>query len=168
MKTAALITVSASAVLLSFSFSQRLKKRVKILETLLIFISSVQTKIDYTADRAEDIFSCACECENFSPLIFLGMTSGLIKNGEPINSAWKKGVEKYLSPILRRSDIELLVSFGEAFGTSDAAGQISNCQIHIEMLSSSLAFSREQCAKFSLPIKTAGLLTAAAVYIIFL
>ena len=168
MREISVIMISFSAALFACGISLKMKKRVLLLEKITLFIAAVKTRIGFTAENVSDVIFSLGKSESFLSLGFPEYTFRLISQGESVQSAWKKGVEKSLSKKLKNEDISLLVSFGDGLGTTDVSGQLLNCGMYIELFSQKTQQARKNCEKYSLPVRTAGILFAAALYIIFM
>lgn len=128
----------------------RLNMRVRMLEKILVMLSSAQSNLEYLSSPSDELVHSLAENRELKNLKFLKACSEKIKNGADFRTAWETSLrEKSNTPYLKDEDISLLVSFGELFGTTDTAGQISNCRLHAEMLKDKLEEAKRYCDSYA-------------------
>lgn len=128
----------------------RLNMRVRMLEKVLVMLSSAQSSLEYLSSPSDELVHSLAENRELKNLKFLKACNEEMKNGADFRTAWETSLrDKSNTPYLKEEDISLLVSFGELFGTTDTAGQISNCRLHAEMLKDKLEEARRYCDSYA-------------------
>lgn len=169
MKHIALFIVSVSIALGGQMLSRRLEKRVRLLQKICVLFSCVCTKIEFTAQSAADIFSYLSDCGDFDDLLFIKKCAEALARGESFEDAWNRSLlNRENAKELKKGDLEVLLSFGSLFGTTDVAGQSANCKLHIKLAEDKLENAKKELELYSKPVRSLGILFAAAVYIIFM
>lgn len=124
--------------------SHSLTKRVRELEGFLGAISFIETEIRYFAEPTGEIMSKLSESKEFSPLKVFGLCASHLAATRDLSAAWRLALEQSRQSLsLDDGDAEALTSFGEAFGTTDAEGQLANCERCRELLQRRLESARE-------------------------
>ncbi len=103
-------------------------RRVKFMEQYLMFLANVRACISYTAASADEIL----HSENAQPLIkpILSDAAALFNSGQPFEKAWRKALSSNTAQMLvAKSDRELVMSFGDGFGTSDVQGELEKLDL---------------------------------------
>ena len=114
-------------------FSLRLRRKGEFLEQYIMFLTQVQTMILYGGMSVREIFR---DIKNI-PLAegILSDTEGYMNDGEAIETAWKKAVEKNMKELhFEKSDTEMIEYFGNTFGVSDREGELSKIKLHEELV----------------------------------
>ncbi len=114
-------------------FSLRSRRKVEFLEQYIVFLTQVQTMISYGGMSVREIFG---EIKNV-PLAdgILRDTEVYMNEGEAIETAWKKAVEKNMKELhFEKSDTEMIEYFGNTFGVSDREGELSKIKLHEELV----------------------------------
>ncbi|MBQ8784371.1 MAG: stage III sporulation protein AB [Clostridia bacterium] len=149
--------------------SKQLELRIAKLEKIYVLFSDIKSRIEFTADCAGDIFSSLNQMHSYELLPFVGDCEGRLCNGESFDSAWKNSllIRQNVTG-LKKEDISVLVSFGSSFGTTDTAGQLSNCEIHKKLVEAKLNSARADFNLYSKPARGIGLLAGFATIILTL
>lgn len=169
MRHAALFIIAASVALGGQMISRRLEKRVRLLQKICVLFSCVCTNIEFTAQSAADIFSFLSSSGDFDDLPFVKKCSDLLLGGESFEKGWRESVLcRENTAALKRGDLEILLSFGSSFGTTDVLGQAANCKLHMKLAESKLESAKRELEMYSKPARSLGVLFGAAVYIIFM
>ncbi len=147
--------------------SAQLEMRIAKLEKVYILFSDIKSRIEFTADCVTDIF-CAVDCaESYKILPFVEKCAKRLSDGESFDTVWKSSLsEKENVTGLKKEDVIILLSFGETLGTTDTAGQISNCEIHKKLIETKLESARDDYRMYSKPAKGIGVLAGVAVLIL--
>ena len=114
-------------------FSLRLRRKGEFLEQYIMFLTQVQTMISYGGMSFGEILK---NIKNV-PLAegILNDTEGYMNDGEAIETAWKKAVEKNMKELhFEKSDTEMIEYFGNTFGVSDREGELSKIKLHEELV----------------------------------
>ena len=147
MKTAGLLLIVVTGLLLGLTAAGGLRRRVTVLGQLSRFMTRLADQIRYTAAPVEELLEAAESSGEFGELPLLGRICSRIRNGERVLDAWEAAVEEdgRLSG-LTRADRELLHGFGSQLGKTDVEGQIANCRQYGELLDQRLSEAREASA----------------------
>ena len=114
-------------------FSLRSRRKAEFLEQYIMFLTQVQTMISYGGMSFGEILK---NIKNV-PLAegILNDTEGYMNDGEAIETAWKKAVEKNMKELhFEKSDTEMIEYFGNTFGVSDREGELSKIKLHEELV----------------------------------
>lgn len=169
MKNAALFLIAFCIACVGYLYSKRLELRVKKIEKILIFLSQVKTEIEFTAESVDGILKSVSENLDVSLLPFIADSIKIMGDGEDFFTAWSRALEKKENIYsLKKEDIAALVSFGASFGRTDASGQIRNCEVHERLFKEKLDDAVSGRNTLSRPARGIGLLTGAAVLILFM
>ncbi len=161
----AIFTVCVAAGLLK---SYSLSKRVRELEAFLSALSQISTEIRYFAYPTDVIISKLDSSAEYKRLKVFGFCKTNLAQTRDFSRAWKDAITQskpFLS--LDKSDIEALNSFGDTFGTTDAEGQMANCERYCELLKQRLESSREDKAKRGRMYSSLGVLSGVFFALIF-
>lgn len=128
-----------AGTLLGYTESHKLSVRVEHLESFLRFLSAAKTEIRYSAVPVVQVIE-----RHGSELHFLKECVKRCNDGEGFSQAWKNAVlGNKKSDGFAAHDAELLLSFGEGFGTSDTDGQLSHMELYSGLFRSNLKSARE-------------------------
>lgn len=169
MKFVAVIMMAFCFSMMGCFVSSQLELRISRLEKICVFLSDVKSRIQFTADCAADIFCSLNNTANYDLLPFVGDCTKGLQNGESFDFCWKSSLmkKKNISG-LKKEDIAILFSFGASFGTTDVAGQLSNCEIHKKLVEAKLNCAKKDFELYSKPAKGIGVLTGIAIVILSL
>lgn len=118
--------------------------RVFLLQKVMLMISSAESGIEYLSVPSSELVKNLAENSQLSELKFLKVCNDEIMNGADFRTAWKKSLsDRCNTRYLEDEDVSLLVSFGLGFGTTDTAGQLSNCRLHTELVKDKLSHARK-------------------------
>ena len=168
MKQAALFMIALSVAAAGIGISSRFGERVKMLKSVCLFISAIKTEVEFSLESAVEIF------ERLSPvyssdLPFVGACRDMLQNGESFEKAWAQSVMiSDNTKSLKDEDIQLLLSFGKSFGTTDVSGQTANCDIHIRFFQQNLQKADNEMKLYRKPAAALGILSGAGIYILFM
>lgn len=125
--------------------ARKLGVRVTQLEKFLAFLSCARTEIRYSALPVEQVVE-----KHGGGLCFLTLCAKYCRQGESFPAAWQKGVEEGTRGLgLQPKDLELIQEFGNGFGATDLEGQLSHCQLYIDLVGGELSQAKEEKAKKS-------------------
>lgn len=83
--------------------------------------------------------------------------------------AWKASVDKIpKSTGLKDSDKELLIKFGLGLGATDVQGQLSHCELYINLINERLENARLEKTKLVKLYRILGLSSAAGVFLVII
>lgn len=143
--------------------------RVLLLEIIEQMFSLIRNEINYLSLPANEIFDKLSEIDEIKKLKFISCCSEAISKGEDFRVAWKNSLEiKANTSYLRPKDIHLLNTFGESFGVTDSEGQISNCDMYMEILKSNRKEAVAVRDRYSKTATLLGLLSGLGLLIVFL
>lgn len=169
MRLASLFLMAFSAACAGYLYSKKLEARVKKIEKILLLLSQIKTEIEFTAENIEEIFNSLSDSCDYSPLPFIDICRRKLGDGEDFSTAWLTAISsRECSFALKKEDISLLSSFGAALGKTDSAGQIRNCEMHEKLFRERLKEASEDNRRLSKPARITGILSGAAVMIIFM
>lgn len=159
------IVCTAAGMLKSLTLS----KRVSELEAFISALGFISTEIRFFATPADVILSKLSSQEIFSKLKIFGFCGDFLSKTHEFKLSWEKALERskpYLS--LNKDDLEAIQNFGTTFGTTDADGEIANCERYIHSLKQRLDSARNEKAKRSRMYLSLGLLTGILIAAIFI
>lgn len=169
MKLTACFFIAFSLSCAGYMYSKKLEARVKKIEKILLFLSQIKTEIEFTADNIEAIMELLSTSSELSELKFISACAEKLHSGDDFFSAWVDALnDRQNTYAFKKDDINLLLSFGSALGKTDSSGQIRNCEMHEKMFKERLKNAVEEKNRLSKPIRITGILTGAAVLIIFM
>ena len=169
MKVLAVSLIALCFSLMGFSVSYRLENRISKLEKIGVFLSDIKSRIQFTADCAADVFSSLNSTGNYTILPFVRDCATKLQNGESFDLSWQYAVSQKNNILgLKKEDVAILLSFGAAFGVTDTAGQISNCEVHEKLIEAKLGLAKKDFSLYSKPAKGIGVLAGLAVVILSL
>ena len=148
------IVIVLCSTAVGFSFSAKLFTRKKILELFVLELKNAKTKMRYSSNELHKIFE-----NNFMNYNFCG--------NMPFHKQWNDMLNNY-SKVLTKADIYLLSNFGKALGTSDLNGELSNIDMHINLLNAQILQSQNCIDCKSKVYRTLGLSSGLAVAIILI
>lgn len=112
--------------------SHKLSLRVRFLEQYLQFLNYLQTQIRFSSSTTVQLIEAYTHKQD--KLAFLSDCAELAERGDSFPQAWKTAVNQIPSTLgLKQEDQELLLDFGQNFGTSDVEGQLSYCSLQFSM-----------------------------------
>lgn len=167
MKNIILCVIGFCLSLSGYFISKQLEQRIKKLEKIYVLFSDISSRIEFTADSVTDIFNSLSFSENYSALPFVDRCKNQLQQGDDFVTAWTCSLDDGNTSGLKKDDIDVLISFGSSFGTTDVSGQISNCEIHKKLIESKIQSAQEDYKVYSKPAKGIGVLAGIALFIIF-
>lgn len=165
MKIFSLILIFIFSASVGFYLKFRIQKREKSLEQCILLLENINTKISFTnADMSRIITDFSRD----SDLVFLRRFEGL-EDISNIKERWSRALkEGGFSDCLKKDDGDILLSFGNILGITDAAGQKNNCVIHIKLLENSLNEARDENIKKGKLVSSLCLLTGLSIILLFI
>ncbi len=125
--------------------SHKLALRVEKLERFLIFITSAGAEVRYSAAPVDEIVA-----KHGAGLDFLSYCIKYGRDGSSFGEAWISAVKSEAeNEGFSAKDCELLLGFGEGFGTSDTNGQISHCRLYSQLAAENLKNAKDEQARKS-------------------
>lgn len=116
-------------------FSVRAHRRVQELETFTQLFSSIRAQIAYTLTPTLELLCNLQENAEFKKLRFLKLLCDRLEAGAPLQSAWEQSVAAYKAgSALQAEELQYIMAFGSAFGSTDKEGQQANCAYYIDRL----------------------------------
>lgn len=167
MKYCAALLIALSFSMAGYYVSIRFEKRIAMLEKIYLLFADISSRIEFTADCVADIFSSLVAAGGYRDLPFVNTCAQELMTGEGFDSVWQSSLsEKENVAGLKKEDISILLSFGAIFGTTDVAGQVSNCKIHKKLIEAKIEEARRESRMYSKPVKGIGVLAGIAVLIL--
>lgn len=126
IKYVGIIAIIISSALVGITLSDKLKKRVKEINSINHMLDEISILIRYKAMTVYEIINVLRENQMYNSLTFLNQISCNVQM--PFSEAWEKSIDNMQSD-LNSSDKKLLKSFGCSLGTSDISGQLSSIEV---------------------------------------
>lgn len=167
IKICGLTAIFIACVAAGLIKSNSLSKRVRELEAFLSAFSQISTEIRYFASPTNIIISKLDSFSEYKNLRIFGPCKENLAQTHDFSHAWCCAIDQaipYLS--LKKSDIETIKGFGSTFGTTDAEGQIANCERYCELLRQRLENAREDKIKRGRMYTSLGVL-AGVFFVVF-
>ena len=143
MRIAALTALGLVCALSGQYIAFALNTRVRLLEKIQLMLTTAENSLNFLQSPCEKLIKDLSENTELNELKFIGNCFLKMQNGSDFPNAWRASLnEKRCVRFLKDGDKAVLVSFGEMFGTTDVAGQISNCRIHSELIKDRLEEAR--------------------------
>lgn len=156
-----------SGTMAGCSVSHRVSSRVKFIEEFIRFIEFIKSEIRYSSSALKDIISKYDSDSCISEYIKQCMC--LLYNQYSFESAWSLSIDNiHANAGLEKRDIELIKSFGCGLGKSDTYGQISHCELNIELMKSVLDAARDSQEKKCKLYVMLGTFSGAAISVMFI
>ena len=147
MKFLGLISILISSILVGLYIRSVFKKRVESLEQTVNMIDLIESQLSYINTDVYVLLELLAHHRGLNQLSFLSDCLTRMSDGEDFDASWQESLQGFVSP-LNREDKDILCSFGYQLGKSDLQGQISNCKLHRERLSSQLLQARQSFSKY--------------------
>lgn len=160
IKIIGMCIVAVAIVFFGFSYSAKYSKRIKILESMILFIEFAENQIRYLGSRVDNIINDAIKSKNFNELFFLND----IKECEN----YRFCTEYQESFPLSKLDFEHISLFFDKLGFSDIEGEISHCELYKSLLNDDLLNAKSDYSNKGKLYKSMSVLIAIAVMIIFI
>ena len=161
MKIIRILILSGTIIIYGFSLSLRTAKRIKTLESMVMFIDFTENQIRYLGNTIEKIIEEAIKSETFNSLYFIKAAQNITYCSDIINNI---GNSSYLC----NSDIEHIVAFFAELGSNDIHGEISHCKLYKDILTTDLENAKKDYSTKGKLYKSMSVLTATALTIIFI
>jgi len=121
-----------------------------MLEKIQLMLNAVESALTFLQITSERMMKNLSENAELSELKFLDDCFNRMQSGADFPTAWRGSLEeKENIRNLKNADVVVLISFGEMFGTTDTAGQISNCRVHSELIKDRLSVARSERERYS-------------------
>ena len=124
--------------------------RVRMLEKILLMLTSVQSSLEYLASPSHEIIRSLSDNPELAELKFIEACRRNMDGGADFRAAWSSALcDRTLTPYLKPEDTAVLISFGTLFGVTDTAGQTANCQLHASMIKDKLSEAKRMCGSYA-------------------
>ena len=145
------------------------KKRVLMLEKTEAMITFFRDEINFRALPMNEMIYSLSQKETFKQLAFIKVCSDLLASECDFPQAWSGALKSYRNTaFLKKKDVELLKSFGENFGVTDSAGQLSNCNIYLDLLKVNYNEALKEKERYSALSSAIGFLAGLGILIVFI
>lgn len=105
------------------------------LETFTQLFSSIRAQIAYTLTPTLELLCNLQENAEFKKFPFLKLLCDRLEAEMPLQSAWEQSVADYKTgSALQAEELQYIMAFGSAFGSTDKDGQQANCAYYIDRL----------------------------------
>lgn len=149
--------------------SQNLSKRVCQLELFCSSIKQISTEIRYFASPSNVVIKKLASNDEFEKIKLYQKCEENIETGYDFKTAWEKAIEQSIPLLsLNDTDIELIKSFGQGFGTTDVEGQIANCEEYEALLKTKLEGARNDKNNKGKMYSSIGVLSGLFLIIFFI
>ncbi len=106
-----------------------------MLEKTEILISVIRDEISFYALPVGELIHLLSKKDTLKQLKFISECSRHLAAGCDFPKAWTNALDDRKNiAFLKKKDVDLLKSFGENFGVTDSEGQLSNCNVCLELL----------------------------------
>ncbi len=106
-----------------------------MLEKTEILISVIRDEISFYALPVSELIHLLSKKDTLKQLKFISECSRRLTAGCDFPQAWTNALDdRKNTAFLKKKDVELLKSFGENFGVTDSEGQLSNCNVCLDLL----------------------------------
>ncbi len=140
-----------------------------LLEKVELMFSMIRNEINYIALPANELVCALSLKDDMKKLKFINSCAIEISKGEDFPVAWKKSLNSDRNTsYLRQKDIQLLCAFGESFGITDSEGQLSNCNMYLELLKVNRNEAIGERDRYSKTVSLLGLLAGLGLIIVLL
>ena len=113
-------------------------------------LTAAENSLSFLQSPSEKLIRDLSENEELSELRFLKICREKMQSGSDFQNAWSSSLNgKNSVRFLKDGDRAVLISFGEMFGTTDIAGQLSNCRVHAQLINDRLAQARSVREKYA-------------------
>lgn len=147
----------------------RLKKRIKLLTEILLFISAVKNEIEFNRKPIISIFREKCSGNFAKSLSFISECVTLTEEGKDFTSAWEMSIKNdQRISLLSPQDVQLLLSYGSQLGTTDVNGQISLCVLYQKLFEEKLKAAQAYEEHYGKIYRQSGIFIGAAIIILIL
>lgn len=126
--------------------SARLKWRVLELEAMLAMLEEMSLQIRYRALSVYELIESLDRNPTLERLQFIKGVRTELEQTRNFQLAWETGVQNAQTS-LNEGDKEILRAIGLRLGTSDIDGQLSNIELHSQLVKSRLNDAKEEQTK---------------------
>lgn len=169
LKAGGVIAVFAVCVAAGLMKSASLEKRVRELEAFLSALSRISNEIRYFATPTEDIIAKLDASKEFKNLFVFAYCKNDFEATRNFSKSWSDALKKSKQKLsLEDGDFEALGFFGNILGTTDAEGQMANCERYKNLLEQRLSCAREDKSKRGRMYTSFGVLAGVFFAVIFL
>ncbi len=143
--------------------------RVRLLEKLELMLNIISTEISFLSRPADEIIAELSKRSELAELRLLSACERELSAGLDFRTACQRALGNRANVrFFNKSDISVLYSFFNGFGTSDSSGQLSNCSVCLGFIKENLSEARKQREKYSSMSSGLGVLAGIAVVVVFL
>ena len=137
--------------------------RVKQLEAVCMMLSVVRTKLQYSCCPVNELIEELDSREDISILKFINPCANACRNSVDFPIAWRNALGDRNNTYNSKSDdVESLISFGDALGTTAIEGQLACCDLYKAVISENLASAKNNMKKYSKLFPALGILGGIA------
>ena len=161
MKIVGILILSGAIIIYGFSLSLRVVKRIKTLESMVLFIDFTENQIRYLGNTIEKIIEEAIKSGRFNSLHFIKIVKGNTSYNEINNIVGSVSC-------LCDNDVEHIVAFFAELGSNDIEGEIAHCKLYKQILTTNLDGAKTEYNTKGKLYKSMSVLTAVALTIILI
>lgn len=134
--------------LIGYAASNRLSERLSFIEQYIQFLNFTETQIRYSSCSLSQIMSGFMQDRKIGNMLRSCVDE--MNNGKVLYEAWNNAVNGAAQEYgLKKEDEAVIKSFGDELGNSDVDGQIMNCRLNRELMTTRLNNAREERQKKS-------------------
>lgn len=146
-----------------------LQKRVHELEAFLSVLALIANEIRYYAAPTAEILEKLDSSPEFHGLRLFGDCLTRLRETRDISTAWTAALKAAAPGLaLDEGDLEALAWFGAVLGSTDAQGQLANCERYTALLAQRLESARQDQARRGRMYTSLGMLTGVFFCVLFL
>lgn len=144
--------------------SKRITNRILFFEQLLIFITGLKERLNYTLSSLSELLHS--DQKMLAPVLE-ALVEGL--NGCGIKTAAQRAVASIPQSYgLNEGDKELVCDFFSLLGTSDCDSQTAHCELYISLIEQMLSSQKDEAAKKSRLMRLLGIFSGIGIGLFFL
>ena len=125
LKTTGCIVLVVCGTLMGLKFSERLKKRVKLLELTVRMINEIALQIRYSSPTVFELLDDLCNNPAYSELKYLIRIKEKRVCGKSFSEVWNDGLSDVKENDFTAEDYSVISEIGEELGRSDTDGQLT-------------------------------------------
>lgn len=165
MKYIVLFITSLISVLVGFLVSNRYKSRVYTLESIIDFITLLETRVEFSVPITTIISEyISLHCDS---LVFLQSVLREVDSGTDLHTAWKTALESEKANF-SKSDYKHLRDFGVTLGTSSCAGQLELYHYYKEIFKQNLSLAKNEYSSKGKVFPKLGVFAGLFIAVVFI
>jgi len=170
IKITGMILVLVSSSIIGYLYSLKYKMRKQVLKSLINSINLFKIELVYSRAPINEVLEHVVKTSDYMIKDIFKQTVYLLNlnEGYTAGEAWKKSIEKCNLDYLKKSDKEVLITFGHSLGNTDLYNQEKNFNLVLEKLKHQLDNAEKEGEKNEKLYKNIGFLTGLGIVILLL